>query len=63
MNCCRICGEVKEKSEFFCIPKFSQFKKKNWCRVCQKMYMDMIKAQVFKEKRSDEKEFYTVTFQ
>ena len=62
MNCCRICGETKKVEEFFCIPRFSQYKKKNWCKKCQKLYVEMLRAKEFQEKTAIMQNEYTVSF-
>lgn len=50
MKPCRICGEEKTKKDFFCIYGFSQYKKKRWCRECQRLFLDMKKEQEKQEK-------------
>ena len=40
---CRICGEEKECKEFYRVKHFQRFHNKDvkWCRVCQKLYLEM----------------------
>lgn len=48
---CHICGEEKEKRQFHRIRFFytDVNTKKNWCRDCMKMYIDMKKEESRKE--------------
>ena len=62
MQTCFICGEAKEKKEFFCIPRFSKYKKKHWCRECQRMYAEMKQSQEFLERTKEQRPIYTVSF-
>lgn len=52
MQTCRVCGEEKEREQFFQVTHFSKYKKQKviWCRDCQKMFIKMKKEQ----KRLDE---------
>lgn len=48
---CRLCAEDKESKEFYRIKHFYRFNKSHviWCRDCQKMYVDMKKAELAQE--------------
>lgn len=40
MECCRICGDTKDREEFVYIKNFKFIKPARviWCRSCQRMY-------------------------
>lgn len=62
---CRICGEEKDKKEFYRLKHFSKLLsvKKIWCRDCMKMYVDMKKEQE-QQKNLQEKEWiFTLKFE
>lgn len=54
MICCRVCGEEKERSQFYKIKHFYKYLNTNkvWCRECQKLYVEM-KKQEMNEKIKD----------
>lgn len=53
---CRVCGEEKERTQFYKIKHFYKYlsSKRVWCRECQKLYVEMKKKEV-DQKRFDEK--------
>lgn len=64
MPCCRICGEEKEKKEFYKLKYFSQYfnAKKIWCRDCMKMYMNMQKNKDVLDAKLKDKTLFIVSF-
>lgn len=60
---CHICGETKETKDFICLPRFSKWKKKWWCRDCQKLFLDMKKQKEKEVILSTSKDVFTVSFQ
>lgn len=61
---CRICGEDKEKSEFVRIKHFKRIipEKRDWCRDCMRMYVEMKKQQEQKEELKTKLWLFTVKF-
>jgi len=61
---CRICGEEKEGREFHKLKHHNQYKLKHklWCRLCQKMYVDMILAEEKKKSLVEAKANHVVVF-
>ena len=62
--CCRICGEVKNAIEFHNILNFTKYKKHKvqWCKTCQKMYVDHKKEQIHHMKLEKLPRIFTVSF-
>ena len=65
MNCCTLCGEKKLKEEFKNVMYFTQYKKQkvNWCRECQKMYIEYKRGIEAKNKFENLKGDYKVSFE
>ena len=63
MVCCRVCGDEKPPEEFFHIPYFSKYKKQKvqWCRACQRLWIDYKKEKEYREKYLQKPQF-TVSF-
>ena len=53
---CHICGEEKDPTQFFRVKHFYKYMntKRIWCRVCQKLFMQMKKEELVK-KQFDQK--------
>ena len=51
MPCCRICGETKKPDDFVKLKHFYKYHPSDveWCKDCQKMYMEMKKEVKRKE--------------
>jgi hypothetical protein len=52
---CHVCGEEKGWNDFKNVPYFTSYKKRRlqWCRECQKMYLEMKrKEELVKEERN-----------
>ena len=49
---CRVCGQEKERSQFFKVKHFYKYLNTHriWCRECQKLYIEMKKQEVAKQK-------------
>lgn len=64
MLCCRVCGEHKPEEEFHHVVNFTKYKKHKviWCRLCQKMWMDMRKDRERYEKVHSKNQRWEVTF-
>ena len=65
LRTCHCCGEKKEKEEFYLISHFTrvQHKKVQWCRDCQKMYLEYKKANTIREKIQTLQAPYEVAFE
>ena len=64
MITCRVCGELKPPEEFHNIPNFTKYKKHKvtWCRICQKLWIDMKKEKERIDKFRSYKAEYSVSF-
>ncbi len=64
MNCL-VCGEIKFKDDFKNVMYFSTYKKRKmqWCRDCQKMYVNMKRIREKEEKYKSVELNYLVSFQ
>jgi len=64
MNC-HVCGETKDKDEFRYLPYFSRYRKDKvqWCKECQKMYMEMKRNKERMEKFIKDPLKFIVSFQ
>ena len=51
MLVCKICGESKEQKEFSKLKYFYKYHKSEaqWCKMCQKMFLEMKKEEERKE--------------
>ena len=65
MPTCRICGETKSQDEFHNVTNFTKYKKHpvQWCRDCQKLWLEMRKERVYKEKILSMQQKFEVSFQ
>lgn len=60
---CRICGEEKEPRQFYRYVEFPKFKKRKiWCRDCQKMWLEIHKAEEVKREFEERKSYFLVQF-
>ena len=62
---CLICGERKSKKDFKKVMWFATYKRRDvqWCRECQKMYVDMRRQRENEEEQKKIKINYLVSFQ
>lgn len=61
---CRICGEEKPETEFFKIKHFYRVmkSKRQWCRDCMRMYIEMKKDKEQQELLVNKKWEFCVSF-
>ena len=64
MPSCRVCGDEKSEDEFRTMPNFTKYKKHRvqWCKHCQKLYMDMKKEKERNEKIATGEHIFSVSF-
>lgn len=61
---CKVCGDEKEKKDFYHVPYFTQYKKHKvqWCRHCQTMFVGMKKDVEKRKIIEDDQKKFEVTF-
>lgn len=61
---CRICGEDKEKKEFYRLKHFFKILpgKRHWCRDCMRMYIEMKKEEQQKKNLETKEWIFTLNF-
>lgn len=62
---CRVCGEIKDKKEFYRLKHFSRLlpTKKIWCRDCMKMYVEMKKEEEQKKSLEQKEWVFILKFE
>ena len=65
MVICHLCGEEKDKKEFKNLMYFTTYKKQKvqWCKQCQRLYIDFKREKEGMEKLKQLKGDYKVSFE
>jgi len=64
MECCRVCGETKDETEFVYIKHFKFIKPERviWCRSCQRMYKKKLEMEENKKRLETLKSNFVIKF-